>query len=71
MAVSGYSATGYGLGDLSGETVYLSFRSPPMIIEAISQGVMPAIIVTLDSGGTCVLDIGQTLNLHKVPEPLS
>ena len=69
MALSSYSATNYGMSDLGGDTVYLPFRSSPMIIEAISQGVMPAIIVTLEAGGTCVLDIGQTLNLHKVPSP--
>ncbi len=69
QALSTYSAAGYGMGNLNGDTVSLPFRSPPMLIESISQGLMPAIIATLQSGGTCVLDIGQTLNLHKVPAP--
>ena len=69
QAISTYSAAGYGMGDFNGDTVYIPFRSAPMIVDAASQGLMPAIIVTLDSGGTCILDIGQTMNLHKVAAP--
>lgn len=69
-ALSGIVLTAnYGMYDLGGDTVTLPFKSAPLRLDTVASGIMYGIVILMQAGGTCTLDIGQTLNLHKVPAP--
>ena len=57
------------MGNLDGDTVIIPFRSAPMLVEAGDTNLNFNITLGMRAGGTAVLDVGQTLILHKVPAP--
>lgn len=57
------------MGNLDGDTVSLPFRSSPMLVEAGDTNLNFNVVLGMRATGTAVLELGQTLTIHKVPAP--
>jgi lysophospholipase L1-like esterase len=60
------STTTAGLGTIDGDTVYIPFKSRPFKIPAGLTNFNVSIFASLLAGAACTVNVGQTLNLHKV-----
>lgn len=64
-AVGTNTVVNAAMGDLGGDVVPISYRGAPARVDAGITRMIIGIVVGMRAGGTAVLDIGQTQNLHK------
>lgn len=57
-----------GIGDFGGDTVTIRFRTSPFRATAGLTNVNVNITTALKVGGSAVIDVAPTMNIHNVPE---
>lgn len=67
-AVGTNTVANAAMGDLGGDVVPIPYRGAPVRVDAGITRMIIGIVVGMRAGGTAVLDIGQTQNLHKVAQ---
>ena len=65
--IYGTPISGADVSDINGDTVYLPFRSAPIKIMAGDTNFNIYFAIQMLTGGIATFDIGQSVNLHKIP----